>query len=348
MRRPPIRRIEPLVRLAVSAPRLDILVQRRQLIRRSNRTGKQYVSIVRRDSPLGSALRRFARHRLAVASLTVLVAIGLAAVAAPLLEAGLGVDAAAVSLLDRMAPPSAAHPLGTDELGRDVLARLLRGGQVSLTVALATAAVAALIGSAVGLLAGYLGGALDAVLMRLTDGVIALPLLPLLIVLAAVDPAKLGLSADLLRGEGAGLLRIVVIIGLVGWTTVARLVRAATLSVREELYIRAAQATGVGPQRIMLRHVLPNVASPIIVATTLSIGHIILLESALSFLGLGVQPPLPSWGNMLTGALDLIWSAPALAVWPGAMIFITVLCFNFLGDGLQDALDPRAGRSEGV
>lgn len=293
-------------------------------------------------SPLRAGLRRFRQHRPAILSLGLLLAIGLAAAAAPLVEAAWGIDPAAVSLLDRMAPPSAAHPLGTDELGRDMLARLLRGGQVSLTVALATAMVAAVIGTAVGLLAGYIGGPLDALLMRLTDGVIALPLLPLLIVLAAVDPAKLGLPPEMLRGEGAGLLRIVVIIGLVGWTTVARLVRAATLSVREEPYIRAAQAVGASPRRIMLRHVLPNVASPVIVATTLSIGHIILLESALSFLGLGVQPPLPSWGNMLTGALELIWSAPALAMWPGAMIFATVLAFNFLGDGLQAALDPRA------
>lgn len=306
--------------------------------------GVKVVKFIGRISPGWAALDRFRHHRLAVISLLILVVIGIAAMAAPLLEVWRNVDPAMVSLLERMAPASAAHPLGTDELGRDMLARLLRGGQVSLTVALATAAVAALIGSAVGLLAGYFGGPLDAVLMRLTDGVIALPLLPLLIVLAAVDPVKLGLPVELLRGEGAGLLRIIVIIGLVGWTTVARLVRASTLSVREEPYIRAALALGVGPLRIMLRHVLPNVVTPIIVATTLSIGHIILLESALSFLGLGVQPPLPSWGNMLTGALELIWSAPALAVWPGAMIFVTVLCFNFLGDGLQDALDPRAGR----
>lgn len=295
------------------------------------------------SSPTAAALRRFAKHRLAVASLAVLVLIAAAAFAAPLIEALLGIDPEAVDLLERTAPPSAAHPLGTDELGRDVLARLLRGGQVSLTVALATAVVAAVIGTVIGLLAGYRGGLTDAVLMRLTDGVIALPLLPLLVVLAAVDPAKLGLPEAALRGEGAGLARIVFIIGLVGWTTVARLVRAAALSVREELYVRAAQAVGAGAGRIMVRHVLPNVASPIVVATTLSTGNIILLESALSFLGLGIQPPLASWGNMLTGALELIWSAPALAVWPGALIFVTVLCFNFLGDGLQDALDPRAG-----
>lgn len=254
----------------------------------------------------------------------------------------LGIDPEAVDLLARNAPPSVAHPLGTDELGRDVLARLLRGGQISLAVGLATAVIAAVIGTVIGLLAGYYGGPLDALLMRLTDGVIALPLLPLLIVLAAVDPSKLGLAPEVLQSPLAGVGRIVVIIALIGWTTVARLVRAATLAVRSREFVLAAVAVGAGPARIMLRHILPNVASPIIVATTLSVGNIILLESALSFLGLGVQPPLPSWGNMLTGALELIWSAPALAVWPGALIFLTVLAFNFLGDGLQDALDPKA------
>lgn len=295
------------------------------------------------NAPLCLAFRRFRRHRLAMASLGLLGVIAALAAAAPLIQAALGLDPQAVDLLGRLAPPSPTHPLGTDELGRDVLARLLQGGRVSLAVGLATALVAAVIGTLVGLVAGYRGGWLDAVLMRLTDGVIALPLLPLLIVLAAVDPTKLGVPPEAFRSEIAGVARLVVIIGLVGWTTVARLVRAATLSVREREFVLAAQATGAGAGRIMFRHILPNVTTPIIVATTLSVGNIILLESALSFLGLGVQPPLASWGNMLTGALELIWTAPALAVWPGAMIFLTVLAFNFLGDGLQDALDPKAG-----
>ncbi len=296
------------------------------------------------NAPVRLAFRRFRRHRLAVASLALLVVIAALAALAPAIQAALGLDPEAVDLLNRLAPPSPAHPLGTDELGRDVLARLLDGGRVSLAVGLATALVAAALGTLVGLVAGYRGGALDALLMRLTDGVIALPLLPLLIVLAAVDPAKLGVPADLYRSEIAGVVRLVVIIGLVGWTTVARLVRASTLSVREREFVLAALAAGAGPGRIMFRHILPNVTTPIIVATTLSVGNIILLESALSFLGLGVQPPLASWGNMLTGALELIWTAPALAVWPGAMIFLTVLAFNFVGDGLQDALDPKAGQ----
>jgi peptide/nickel transport system permease protein len=213
---------------------------------------------------------------------------------------------------------------------------------VSLIVGLSAAVFSAIIGTAIGILAGYFGGRLDAFLMRLTDGVISLPLLPLLIVLAAVDLEKLGIPEAIARSEDVSLYRIVAIIALFGWTTVARLVRGATLSMRTREFVRAAEALGAGAPRVMLVHILPNVVSPIIVATTLSVGNVILLESVLSFLGLGIQPPIPSWGNMLTGAQELIWTAPALAVWPGALIFVTVIAFNFLGDGLQDALDPRA------
>ena len=286
--------------------------------------------------------RRFLEHRGAVASLVVLVLLALLALAAPLTEAALGLDATRVDLFNLKQPPSAAHPLGTDELGRDLLLRLLYGGQVSLSVGLAAALGAAVIGTAIGLLAGYYGGWLDGLLMRLTDGVIALPLLPLLIVLAAIDLTKLGLPEDLATSENVSLYRIVILIALVGWTTVARLVRVAALALKAREFVRAAEALGAGHARIMLVHILPNAVSPIIVATTLSVGNIILLESVLSFLGLGIQPPIPSWGNMLTGAQELIWDAPALAVYPGLLIFATVIAFNFLGDGLQDALDPRA------
>jgi len=286
--------------------------------------------------------RRFLEHRVAVASLVGLALLVLLALAAPLAEAMLGLDATRVDLLSLKQPPSAEHPLGTDELGRDLLLRLLYGGQVSLMVGIAAALCATVIGTAIGLLAGYYGGTVDRLLMRLTDGAIALPILPLLIVLAAVDLTKLGLPEDLATSENISLYRIVLLIALVGWTTVARLVRGATLSMKAREFVRAAEALGANHARIMLVHILPNVVSPIIVATTLSIGNIILLESVLSFLGLGIQPPMASWGNMLTGAQELIWDAPALAVYPGLLIFITVIAFNFLGDGLQDALDPRA------
>ena len=293
-------------------------------------------------SPGRLFLRRFWRHRLAVASGGVLVLLALASLAAPLIAAVAGHDPHTVNLFGRFAPPSREHLLGTDDLGRDLLLRLLYGGQVSLFVGLIGAIAAGVLGTLVGVVAGYLGGRIDALLMRLTDAVIALPLLPLLIVLAAVDLSKLGLPAALAQSESASLYRILLIVALVGWTTVARLVRGATLSVRERDYVRAAVALGAGPLRIMMLHVLPNVVSPIIVATTLSVGNVILTESILSFLGLGIQPPLPSWGNMLTNAQELIWQAPALAIYPGLLIFITVIAFNFLGDGLQDALDPRA------
>ncbi len=286
--------------------------------------------------------RRFLQHRLALVSLAFLVLLAMAALAAPIVESALGVDGESANLFNRFAPPSGQHPLGTDELGRDVLVRLLYGGRVSLSVGLAAAVFAAAIGTAIGLLAGYFGGRLDAFLMRFTDGVIALPLLPLLIVLAAVDLEKLGLPAELAQSEDISLYRIIFIIALFGWTTVARLVRAEALRIRAREFVLAAIAQGSGAWRIMWVHILPNAVSPIIVATTLSMGNIILFESVLSFLSFGIQPPTPSWGNMLTNAQEVIWSAPALAVWPGLAIFTTVIAFNFLGDGLQDALDPRA------
>ncbi len=294
------------------------------------------------QSMFGLALRRFGRHRLALGSAATLAVLAVLAVAAPLVEAALGVDSGAVDLFNRFAPATAGHPLGTDELGRDVLVRLLYGGRVSLLVGLVTALVAAVIGTIVGLIAGFYGGRVDGLLMRFTDGVIALPLLPLLIVLAALDLEKVGLPAAFVQSENVSLYRIIAIVAVVGWTTVARLVRGAALTLREADFVLAAHAQGAGALRIMAVHILPNLVSPIIVATTLSVGSVILLESVLSFLGLGIQPPIPSWGNLLTNAQELIWTAPALAFYPGVLIFVTVIAFNFLGDGLQDALDPKA------
>ncbi|MCH9672757.1 MAG: ABC transporter permease [Gammaproteobacteria bacterium] len=286
-------------------------------------------------------LRIFVRHRLGVVAAVCLLMLVSLALGAPLAAQLLGTDATSVDLFARFDAPSMAHPLGTDELGRDVLLRLLYGGQISLSVGLIGALCAASIGTVIGLLAGYVGGALDTVLMRLTDAVISLPALPLLIVLAALDLTKIGVSPELASSEHVSLLRIIAIVSIFGWTTVARLVRGATLSMREREYVLAARALGARPHRVMAAHILPNVVSPIIIATTLAVGNVILLESVLSFLGLGIQPPLPSWGNMLTQAQDMIHHRPALALYPGVLIFITVLSFNFLGDALQDALDPR-------
>jgi len=176
-----------------------------------------------------------------------------------------------------------------------------------------------------------------------TDGFIALPLLPLLIVLAAIDVTKLGLPEGAVSGAEGSIARIVVLVALVGWTPVARLVRGTTLSVKTWPFVTAAHALGAGHARVVAAHILPNAAAPMIVATTLACGNIILLESVLSFLGLGIQPPTASWGKMLTNAQDLIHTAPLLAVWPGLLIFLTVMAFNFLGDGLQDALAPETG-----
>jgi peptide/nickel transport system permease protein len=282
--------------------------------------------------------RRLAADPLCAAAMILLTTLLLAVLSAPLVQDGLGADPTAVDLLARLEPPSAAHPLGTDELGRDVLMRLLDGGRISLAVGLCGALLAAAIGTLVGLVAGYVGGTIDALLMRLTDAVISLPLLPLLIVLAAVDLGKLGLPTG---GELTSVVRIVVIVALFGWTTTARLARACVLSLRTREFVLAARALGAGPARILWRHILPNALAPLIVATTLSIGNVILVESVLSFLGLGVQPPLASWGNMLTGAQELLFEAPRLALWPGLLIFLAALAFNLLGDGLQAALDPR-------
>ena len=287
--------------------------------------------------------RRLVERPLALLAGAMLFCMILAVGAAPWVAGYLGLDATSVDLFNRLLPADETYILGTDELGRDLLLRLLYGGQISLAVGLIGALLTALIGTAIGLAAGFAGGRIDALLMRLTDAVIALPLLPLLIILAAIDVGKLGVPEDAANSPYLSLWRIIIIIALFGWTTVARLVRGAVLSIREQEFVRAATALGCGPWRLMMRHILPMTASPIIVATTLSIGNIILTESILSFLGLGIQPPLASWGGMLSGAQELMWEAPHLAYYPGLLIFVSVIAFNLLGDGLQDALDPRAG-----
>ncbi len=295
-------------------------------------------------SPTRLVWRRLLRHRLAQASLVFLAILIALSLAAPTIASLRGIDPSATDLFRRFEPPSVANWLGTDDLGRDLFQRLLDGGRVSLLVGLAGALLSAVLGAAIGVVAGYLGGGLDRFLMRFTDGVIALPLLPLMIVLAAIDPAKLHLPVSLSQSESFSIYRLVVIVALTGWTVAARLVRAETLSLKARDFTRAAQALGARPLRIMLHHILPNAMGSLVVATTMAAGSLILLESTLSFLGLGIQPPAASWGNMLTGAQDLLQEAPLLALWPGALIFLTVIAFNFLGDGLQDALDPRSER----
>jgi peptide/nickel transport system permease protein len=264
--------------------------------------------------------------------LSLLLLIGLGAIAAPLVATWLGHDPFAPDLFNRLGPSTAAHPLGTDDLGRDLLLRLLHGARVSLAVGVATALAATLLGTAIGLLAAWRGGVVDAVLMRLADGMLALPALPVLVVLAAVDTGRIGLP----RGEPtADILRIVIILSLFGWVGVARLARAAALSVLARDYVRAARALGAGEARVLLRHVAPNIAAPVGIATALSVAGAILAESTLSFLGLGIAPPAASWGNMLSNAQDLVFSAPWAAVWPGLMILLAVAGCTLVADGLR-------------
>lgn len=256
--------------------------------------------------------------------------------------AQLGIDANATSLFNRLSPPDDTHYLGTDSLGRDVLARLIMGTHISLSVAAAAAICSCLLGCIIGLSSGFIGGLVDRLLMRFTDTTLALPLLPLLIIVSAIDFTKLGLSADLVQSPSFALYKIVFIITLFAWPASARLVRAGTLSAKEQLYVLSSRALGASEITIMLRHILPNVIAPLIVAASLAIGNIIILESSLSFLGLGIQPPASSWGNMLQGAEDFIWEAPYLALWPGLAIFVTVIAFNVLGDSLRESYNPKS------
>jgi peptide/nickel transport system permease protein len=237
-----------------------------------------------------------------------------------------------MSLSAQFQPPSAEHLLGTDENGRDVLARLIAGGRVSLAVGLAGAFLTVLLASIIGVTAGYFGGATDAVIMRITDGLMAVPTFFLIMVIVAI--------------WGPSLTVLVASLAFTRWMNVARLVRAEVLRTKEMEYVGAARSLGAGDLRLMLRHLLPQAAPTLIVATSLNVGYVMLVEAALSFLGLGILPPTPSWGNMLTDSQYYMWVAPHLAVYPGVMIVLAVLAFNSLGDVLRDVLDPRMrGRS---
>lgn len=269
-------------------------------------------------------IRRFLRHKLAMAGLIVLVVLYALAIVAPWVTP---YEFDEIDLYNMYSLPSAQHWFGTDELGRDELTRVLYGGRISLMVGTVVAILSSLIGTLIGMMAGYYGKWVDNLLMRFVDLMLSLPLLPLLIVVAAI--------------KGPGLGGIIIILGLLTWTSVARLVRGSFLSIREEDYVQAARALGASDWRIIVRHMLPNAMAPIIVSTTLMVGIAILIESVLSYLGFGIQPPTPSWGNMLYNAKITMTQYPWLTYFPGLMIVLTVLCFNFVGDGLRDALDPR-------
>lgn len=237
------------------------------------------------------------------------------------------------------------HLLGTDELGRDVFIRLVYGTRISITVGVLVAFAAALIGLLIGSLAGYYGGKLDAVLMRVTDALLSLPLLVVLIVVSAIDLTKVveGTPLSFMIGsENESIFKMVMILCLFSWMQVARLVRGSILSLKEQEFILAAKTLGARDHLIIGTHVVPNVIAPLLVAVTLGVGNSILFEAALSFLGLGIQPPTPSWGNMLNNAQEMIQHSPMLAILPGVLILLTVISFNYVGDGLQDAIDPKA------
>lgn len=280
-------------------------------------------------SPRRLAVRRFLRHRVAVASAVVLVLLALAVVLLPIV---LGTEPNTVDPSATNRPPGAEHWLGTDAAGRDVFARLLVGGQVSLLVGLTVAVFATVIGLLLGLLAGFVGGRVDAVLSRLTDTVLAFPTMVVVIVLAGF--------------LGPSLVTLILALAVLEWTTAYRIVRGLTLSLRERDAIEAVQGLGASPARVLRRHVLPDVVGSLTVVGTLLVAQSILLETTLSFLGLGVPPPMSSWGNMLNSAqsLTILETMPWLWLPPGLAISITVLAVNFLGDGLRDAVDPRSTR----
>jgi peptide/nickel transport system permease protein len=277
---------------------------------------------------LGEAYRvwkRFCRHKFAVAGLVVIVLLIICAVFSPLIAPYNPYTVGS----DFEAPPGKDHLLGTDQIGRDVLSRLIYAARVSIAVGIGTISVATLLGIFLGLESGYFGGAIDMVIMRIADVFMSFPSLILIMIISAI--------------VGPGLDRIIGILGVLGWPAVARLVRSNVLSIKEMDYTKSAVAMGFRTQRILFLHILPNTIGPILVQATFGIAGAIIMESALSFLGMGVMPPTASWGNMLTDAQSLttLTARPWLWIPPGVMILLSVLAFNFVGDGLRDALDPK-------
>ena len=283
------------------------------------------------DSMTTIIWKRFRRHPAAIISTTVLIILVLAVI----LVSFSPYDPEASVLSSRVEPPSLQHPMGTDQLGRDLLTRVLYGGRISFFVALMVVVVTLVIGIPVGAIAGFFGGTIDNLLMRITDVALTLPTLLVLILLSAIMR-----EMELPLIERNSTITIALVIGILSWMTVARLLRASYLTIREMEFIEAAHAMGASNLRIIVKHILPNAVSPIIVQSTLMLGFAIMLESGLSFLGFGVQPPTPSWGNLLSNAQQHMTTYPWLAIFPGLMIFIAVISINYIGDALRDAFDP--------
>lgn len=269
-------------------------------------------------------LRRVYNNPLTLVGAVSVLVLLVASVLAPLISPHSPTD---IDIDNILSPPTINHPFGTDDLGRDVLARMLYGSRVSLSVGFVAVGISVLIGIVIGSLAGYFGGRTDSLLMRFVDIMLTFPTLFLILAVIAI--------------VGPGIYTIMVVIGITGWMDVARLVRAEFLTLKERDFVQAARATGAGHMRIIFRQVLPNALSPVFVAATFGIAGAILVESGLSFLGLGIQPPRPSWGNILTSGKDYIEVAWWLSLFPGLAILVTALSYNLLGEGLRDALDPR-------
>ncbi len=278
------------------------------------------------DSQWAIAARQFRRNRMAMAGLIIMLLLYAVTLLTPLIapfDPAMQGDIVSTRYL----PPSAEHLMGTDKFGRDILSRVLYGARISLSIGFIAVGISITLGTLVGSLSGYYGGVVDGVLMRITDMMLAFPRLVLLIVVIALFEPSIWL--------------VVIVLGLTGWMGTARIVRGEVLSLREREFVQAARALGMGDVRIILRHVIPNTLAPVIVSATLGIGLTILTEASLSFLGLGVQPPTASWGNMVSDGRDALISAWWIATFPGLAIVFTVIAFNLLGDGLRDALDPR-------
>jgi peptide/nickel transport system permease protein len=293
--------------------------------------------------------RRLRRHRLATASLVVLIAINLAVIIGPMIitrmtyynvaqDAEVNYRRDGQDLRNINAAPSLEHPMGTDELGRDVFLRILLAGRLSLFIAFTVVIVSETFGMFLGAVSGYFGGRVDNLIQRLTEFVIILPTLPLLLTLSSI---LRDLQVSFLPPEWSQAFVIIAILTLFGWTGACRLARGMVLSLRNQEFTEASRALGMSDFQIVTRHMMPNALPPIIVNASLALGGVIVLESALSFLGFGIQPPVATWGNMLQGVQKDMFTAPWKALYPGLMIFITTLAFNYLGDGLRDAIDPR-------
>jgi len=286
----------------------------------------------RQDTLYSIAWRHFRKHKPALAGTFVLALLVLSAIFIPIVT---NYDPGKTHLLEKYMPPSLEHPMGTDGLGRDMFLRSMDGGRISLLVGLSAMLLAITFGTLVGALGGFYGGIVDNSLMRFADIMLTMPTLFIAIVLMQL------LRAGVIPFLSAGIMPIVIVIAVTRWMGVSRLVRASYLSIKEKEFIEAARCAGAKNFRLILNHILPNAMSPIIVAATLAVGGAIITEAGLSFLGFGVQPPTPTWGNMLRNAQSEMEYAPWTAIFPGLFIFLTVISFNYIGDGLRDALDPH-------